>query len=181
MSIANLIPAPYRMAAASALVIALLTASVAATWQVQDWRYAAQLAEQALHHSETLEQLASAATDRQSEEDAKQDALRARLQTSDKIHYSELTDAQKTQARLRDRLATSELRLSVILDANSSGGGGVPPGTGPSGLVHGARRAQLEPAHAQRIVGITNDGDRGLIALRACQVYARQLSWQSTH
>ena len=30
-------------------------------------------------------------------------------------------------------------------------------------------RAQLAPTHAQRIVGITGDGDQGLIALSACQ------------
>lgn len=37
----------------------------------------------------------------------------------------------------------------------------------------GARglRAKLDQAHAQRIIAITNEGDRGLIALRACQVY----------
>lgn len=174
MSTVNLIPAPYRMAAASALVLALLSASVVVTWQVQDWRYAAQLAEQALRYSDALDKWASAANEKQREEDAKQDALRARLQASDKIHYRELTDAQKTQARMRDRLATSELRLSVILDANSSGGCGLPPGTGASGMVHGARRAQLDPAHAQRIVGITDDGDRGLIALRACQGWVEE-------
>jgi len=40
-------------------------------------------------------------------------------------------------------------------------------------VVHAARRAQLDPAHAQRIIAITGDGDQGLIALRACQTYVR--------
>lgn len=31
------------------------------------------------------------------------------------------------------------------------------------------------PAHAQRIIGITDAGNRGLIALQACQVYVRKL------
>jgi hypothetical protein len=44
---------------------------------------------------------------------------------------------------------------------------------GAVGVVHGAARAQLDPAHAQRILAITGDGDQGLIALRACQKYAR--------
>ncbi|MGY2367080.1 lysis protein, partial [Pseudomonas azotoformans] len=43
-------------------------------------------------------------------------------------------------------------------------------------VVHAARRAQLDPAHAQRIVGITDAGDRGLIALRACQAYVREVN-----
>jgi hypothetical protein len=175
MSLADLIPAPYRLATAAVLVIGLVTASVAATWQVQNWRYGAQLSKQALKHSEVLDKLASAASDRQREEDAKQEALRVRLQISDKTHYSELTHAQQTQARLRDRLATTELRLSVLLDANSPGGCELPPGASAGSVVHGTRRAQLDPAHAQRIVGITDEGDRGLIALRACQGYARAL------
>jgi hypothetical protein len=29
----------------------------------------------------------------------------------------------------------------------------------------------MTPVHAQRIVIITDDGDQGLIALRACQTY----------
>ena len=49
-------------------------------------------------------------------------------------------------------------------------------GTGTGGVVHGSRRAQLDPAHAQRIIGITGDGDQGLIALQACQAYAKEVS-----
>ncbi|MFP3500120.1 lysis protein, partial [Pseudomonas sp. SIMBA_059] len=32
------------------------------------------------------------------------------------------------------------------------------------------------PAHAQRIIAITDDGDRGLIALQACQAYVREVT-----
>jgi hypothetical protein len=34
---------------------------------------------------------------------------------------------------------------------------------------------RLDLAHAQRIIAITNEGDRGLIALQACQAYVRAL------
>jgi len=89
----------------------------------------------------------------------------------------ELRDAQINQARLRDRLATSDLRLSVFLDAaDSAGGCAVPAATGAGGVVHGGTRARLDPAHAQRIIGITDDGDQGLIALAACQAYVREVS-----
>ena len=44
------------------------------------------------------------------------------------------------------------------------------------GLVHGAVRAELDRAHAQRIVAITDEGDRGLIALQACQAYVREVT-----
>lgn len=43
-------------------------------------------------------------------------------------------------------------------------------------MVHATRRTQLDPAHAQRIIAITDDGDNGLIALRACQAYVRAIN-----
>jgi hypothetical protein len=42
-------------------------------------------------------------------------------------------------------------------------------------VVHGGARAQLDPAHAQRIIAITDDGDRAVIKLHACQAYVREL------
>ena len=55
---------------------------------------------------------------------------------------------QETQARLRDRLATTDLRLSVLVDAgaiNSSGcDGGLREAAGTGSVVHGAVRAQLD-------------------------------------
>jgi len=45
------------------------------------------------------------------------------------------------------------------------------------GLIHGGARARLAPAHAQRIIAITDAGDQGLIALRACQAYVREVNW----
>ncbi|MFL1495385.1 lysis protein, partial [Pseudomonas antarctica] len=74
------------------------------------------------------------------------------------------------------RLATSDLRLSVLLAEDPASGCNVPAAAGTVGLVHAARRAQLDPAHAQRIIAITDDGDQGLIALRACQAYVRAVA-----
>ena len=100
--------------------------------------------------------------------------LEGRLQSIDEAHFKEFSDAQKNISRLRDRLATADVRLSVLIDATDSASGcNVPSTTSAVGVVHAARRAQLDPAHAQRIVAITGDGDRGLIALAACQAYVR--------
>ncbi|MGE8098136.1 lysis protein [Pseudomonas fluorescens] len=159
-------------------VLAVVAGGAAAlTWQLQDWRYGRQLAEQARLHGETLNQLTLAATTQQRTEQDKRLALEQRLAASDQTHHEALTHAQKDQARLRDRLATSDLRLSVLIDAaDSAGGCAVPAATGAGGVVHGGTRARLDPAHAQRIIGITDDGDRGLIALAACQAYAMDVS-----
>jgi len=86
-------------------------------------------------------------------------------------------DAKTNPDRLRDRIATADLRLSVLLDATDPVGcDAVQTTTRTGGVVYGARRAQLDPAHAQRIIGITGDGDQGLIALKACQAYAKEIS-----
>ncbi|MCP3750797.1 lysis system i-spanin subunit Rz [Pseudomonas sp. SBB6] len=110
----------------------------------------------------------------QGAEQARRRAVEDQLLAKDKIHHQELTNAQTTQARLRDRLATSDLRLSVLLAAPAQGSGcGVPATTGAGGVVHEAPRGELDPAAAQRIVAVTDAGDQGLIALRACQAYVR--------
>lgn len=148
-----------------------------AAWQWQANAYQRQLAELAGDFQREREAAALAVIDWNNKEQAKRQALEARLQATNETHYQELTDAQQTQARLRDRLATADLRLSVFLAAPAAapGGRGVPATAGTGGVVHAAGRAQLDTAHAQRIIGITGDGDRGLIALKACQAYVRAI------
>ena len=159
------------------LGLVLMVFSSGVTWQVQDWRYGQQLAEQARLHQNDLTALGNAATNQVLEGQAQRLDLEQRLAASEQSHYKELSDAQANQARLRDRLATSDLRLSVLLDATDSASGcSVPAGAEAGGVVHGGARAQLDPAHAQRIVAITDTGDQGLIALKACQAYAKEIS-----
>ncbi|PAW53676.1 lysis protein [Pseudomonas moraviensis] len=154
--------------------IALVLIGAGSAWQFQDWRYGKQLAEQSQQHAETLNQLTQAAATAQQAEQDKRLALEQRLAASEQTHFRKMTDAQKNQDRLRDRLATSDLRLSVLLDATDTAKGcGVPATAGAGGLDHGTVRAKLDPAHAQRIIAITDAGDQGLIALRACQAYVR--------
>ena len=67
--------------------------------------------------------------------------------------------------------------MSVQLDTTVTPGcDGMQATTSSGSVVHGPRRAQLDPAHAQRIIGITGDGDQGLIALQACQLYVKRVS-----
>ena len=166
-------PAAWKLAG----LLLLVLATAATAWQIQDWRYGKQLAEQARLHQGDLTAISNAAADQVRADQDKRLALEQRLSSSDQTHHKELTDAQTNQARLRDRLATSDLRLSVLLDASDpAGGNSVPAGTEASGVVHGGARARLDPAHAQRIIAITDAGDQGLIALAACQAYVRELS-----
>ncbi|WP_455806643.1 lysis system i-spanin subunit Rz [Pseudomonas fluorescens] len=164
---------PWRLLGALALALA----GFGSAWQVQDWRYGNQLAQQDKQHAESLNQLTQAAATAQQAEQDKRLALEQRLSASEQTHFRKMSDAQRDQDRLRDRLATADLRLSVILDATDVAKGcGVPATSGAGGVDHAAVRARLDPAHAQRIIAITHEGDRGLIALQACQAYVRSLS-----
>jgi hypothetical protein len=154
-------------------LLALVLAGFGSAWQFQDWRYGRQLAEQAKAHGEVLNQLAQAGANAQKAEQDKRLALEQRLAASEQTHFRKLSDAQRDQDRLRDRLATADLRLSVLIDADSASGCDLPKATGAGGVDHAAVRARLDPAHAQRIIAITDTGDRGLIALQACQDYIR--------
>lgn len=146
----------------------LLMVSAALAWQVQGWRCGRQLALQA-------QAQADAEAARLLIEQGQRQALEQRLKESETRHFKELADAQHSQARLRDRLATADLRLSVLVQRDTLCN--AVPATASAGSVdHATVRAELEPAHARRIVAITDEGDRGLIALRACQAYVREVS-----
>ncbi|KIK84912.1 lysis system i-spanin subunit Rz [Pseudomonas sp. W15Feb9B] len=158
-------------------ILLLAAAAAALAWQFQDWRYGRKLAEQARLNADTLNQLNAAAASAQQIEQDKRLALERRLAASEQTHYRAMSDAQRDQDRLRDRLATADLRLSVLIDAGDAAQGcGVPATAGAGGVDHAAVRARLDPAHAQRIIAITDAGDRGLIALQACQAYVRALA-----
>ena len=167
-------PAAWKLAVLGVVLLVLL--SVAGVWQVQDWRYGQQLAQQAAAHQADLTALGNAAASQLQTDQARRLALEQRLAALDQSHHKELSDAQTLQARLRDRLATADLRLSVLLATPAAGGDPVSATPGAGGVVHGGARGELDRAAAQRIVAITGAGDDGLIALAACQAYVREVT-----
>ena len=164
-----------KLAGLVVLILVLMASAAGVTWQVQDWRMGNKLAQQAVLHGDDLAAISNAATAQARAEQGKRLGLEQQLAGQDQQHTKELSDAQRNQARLRDQLATADVRLSVLLAEDSASGCNVPTTPGTAGVVHATRRAQLDPAHAQRILAITGDGDQGLIALRACQAYVRAL------
>ena len=166
----------WRLCGVVLVVLLLMAGSGAAAWKWQANSYERQLATQAEVHQREREQAAVAVIEWQERQQVERRALETRLQVNDETHYKELRDAQTNQARLRDRLATADVRLSVLLAAAPSSSGGLPAGPCTGSVVHGAARGELDPAAAQRIVAIAGDGDQGLIALAACQAYAREIA-----
>lgn len=158
------------------LAVALITAGASSAWQVQSWRYERQLADQARLNLQTLNQLAQISVSAQQKQRDQRHALEQRLYSSDKTHQRALSDAKQRQARLRDRLATADVRLSVLLAHPAAcSSTSVPATTAPGSMVYGTQRAELDRAHTQRIIGIAAEGDEGLIALAGCQGYVREL------
>ena len=159
------------------IILALMAGSAWAAWEWQANAYGQQLTDKEAAHQTVLTNLANANAALMLAEQGKRLALEQWLAASEQANYRVLNDEKTKQARLLDRLATADLRLSVQLDATAATGcDGVQATTSTSGVVHGAHRARLDPAHAQRIIGITGDGDQGLIALQACQAYAQEVS-----
>ena len=158
------------------LTLGLMAGSAWAAWAWQAKAYGQQLAKQETAQQTTLTNLANANSALILAEQDKRLALEQWLAASDQAHYRVLTDAKTNQARLRDRIATADLRLSVLLAATTTDSDGVQTSTSPGSVVHGIYRAQLDPAHAQRIIAITDDGDNAVIALRACQAYVRTVA-----
>lgn len=165
-----------KLAGLAVLILLLMAGAAGVTWQVQDWRMGERLAEQAGLHKDDLAAISNAAAAQASAAQDKRLALEQKLAGQDQQHSKELSDAQRNQARLRDQLATADVRLSVLLAEDSASSCNVPATPGAVGVVHAARRAQLDPAHAQRIVAITDAGDNAIIALRACQAYVRAVA-----
>ncbi len=156
-------------------ILLALAIGFGGAWQVQDWRMDEKLAEQAGLHKNDLAAISNAAEAQARTEHDRRLVLEQKLSGQDQQHTKELSDAQRNQARLRDQLATADVRLSVLLSEDPAGSCNVPASAGAVGVVHAARRAQLDPAHAQRIIAITDTGDQGLIALAACQSYIKEI------
>ena len=159
------------------LIFGLVASSAWTAWTWQANAYGQLLAAKETAYQTERTNLANANSAQILAEQGKRFALEQWLAASDQAHYRVLSDEKTKQERLRDRLATADLRLSVLLDtAATNCGDGMQASTVPGGVVHGTARAQLDRAHAQRIIGITGDGDQGLIALQACQSYVKEVS-----
>ncbi|ASN72857.1 hypothetical protein 8S1_5, partial [uncultured Caudovirales phage] len=125
-----------KLAGLVVLILVLMASAAGVTWQVQDWRMGNKLAQQAVLHGGDLAAISNAASAQARAEQGKRLALEQQLAGQDQKHTKELSDAQRNQARLRDQLATADVRLSVLLAEDSASGCNVPTTPGTAGVVH---------------------------------------------
>ena len=91
--------------------------------------------------------------------------LLAQLDTQ---HTQERERANQTNADLRAAVAAGQRRLSVLAKCPV-----VRATSTTASLDHAEARAELDPAAAERIVRVANDGDDAIRALSALQDYVR--------
>lgn len=186
-----MMPLNYRLLTVASVAFVTVFGAAAVGWLVQGWRLGEQLADQGRElerqisvrdkrHADTLALAQRAAVGEARRAQEKRLTLEHQLQASSQSQHRKLTDAEQTAARLRDRLATAELRLSVLLASPGAAGSihhSAMPATADAGcLVDGAGRADIDRGAAQRIVGIVERGDRAIIALGMCQSYVQTIS-----
>lgn len=191
MSGLSMLPLNIRLLTVGGLALAMLLGAAGIGWLVQGWRLGEVLADQGRElerqisvrdkrHADSLAQVQNAAIGEARRAQEKRLTLEHQLQASSQHQHRKLTDAENTAARLRDRLATAELRLSVLLASPGAAGaghcGGVPASANAGCLVDGAARAYIDRGAAQRIVSIAERGDRAIIALGMCQSYVQTIS-----
>lgn len=82
----------------------------------------------------------------------------------DTQHTQERDSANQTNASLRAAVAAGNKRLSVLTTSCSPAGSAT-----STGLGNAEARAELDPAAAERIVRIANDGDDAIRQLTALQ------------
>lgn len=137
----------YLLAAIAALSIL----SILAFWRLD-------------HTSAALDASAQRIRELEASNESRRNTMRL-LADLDTQHTQERERANQTNADLRAAVATGKRRLSVLTASCAAG-----PASATS-LGHGQARAELDPAAAERIVRIANDGDDAVRALTALQAY----------
>ena len=170
MSLIDLIPAQFRLAAATGAAIALLAGAAAAGWTANGWRLSAE-------HDRQAAQDAKVASQAFAEQQHARQLLEQQLADLDKQHYQELSHAQENTDRLSADLAAAHQRLRVRVTAGSCSAGPVPASTGGAGVDDGAGAwADVYPATAAGAVRVTGRADECRARLTALQAWVRDVT-----
>ncbi len=161
---------PYALIGGGGLLVGLLVGSFI-TAAIAD----AELATVKAGHAEQLQQIA---TERDAQaRRAMQAAIDAEAVVAkiDQTNYEDLRRAQAEIESLRAAVRAGDRRLSIKATC-PAGRASVPETTGTAGVGDGAGRADIDPGAAERIVALTERGDRAIRQLAACQEYARTVT-----
>jgi hypothetical protein len=159
-----------------ALVAVLAAAlAVSATWAARDLVWSAKLADAERDHATAMAAVSNAAATQLTDNLKWMKALGAKLSALDLKGFQEFIDVQTERERLAADIASGNRRLwvRIRLPAGGDGTGFRAPATR---MGHATALAELDPAFAGSLLGITRDGDIGVAQLNGCQDYAAAVS-----
>lgn len=177
MSLVDLIPAQYRLAAGIGMATAMLLGSAAAGWTVNGWRLGRDLAAIQQQHAEQIAHDATIANAAFREQQQARQQLENKLSLLDQQHYGELQNAQANTDRLSTDLADARQRMRVTITASSCqqlSGAGKAGGAGR--VDDGAVTADIQPATAADLARLAGDADACAVKLTALQGWAREIT-----
>lgn len=159
-----------KTAAAVGILVAANASAFWAGWSVSSYRWQAKYSDLAASHSAELHRINNEYVSDVAVMAEAADTLRAEIAAKDHIHTEIVNNARTQQDGLRRAIRDGERRLSVLVrkveDRNCTA---MPEAEPNAGLDDGQARAELDPAFAERIVAITNDGDEAIRQLTALQ------------
>lgn len=160
----------YAKAAGVLLLIAIACFS---TWEVQDWRYNAQLADQARVHQVDLTAISNAAAAQSRQALDKQQAAEKALASLDRKAQKEKNNALAENDKLRADVASGARRL--LLAGSCRAGSGSVSGTTLCASLGDAGALELSPAVGSTVLSIRAGIIADQTALRAAQAYIRDV------
>ena len=160
------------------LILAAAIAAFVLAWSFQELRYNSQISSIKAAHAEYVASVATAAADAVQAHAAEAQRQAKAVATIDHKYTQELANAQAESDRLRAAVRSGEQRLYINTNGSACGSGLSGTATTAS-MDHAASRSQLDPAAAERIIALTDKGDRAIRQLTACQAYIKSL-WPDT-
>lgn len=126
-------------------------------------------------HSQAMQAVSDAAALAAQQALARQTEMSSQIAAIDAAHTEEIERAKIENERLRGDVLSGARRLSVAAKCPASRGG-LPGNYRSPSVDNDPSRAELDPAAADRIVRIANDGDTAIIQLAACQDFIKALT-----
>lgn len=98
------------------------------------------------------------------------DKIQRQFEALDARHTEEKRNAEEREEQLLSDIGAGRIRLSVLASECRSNSE-----TGSTGLDDGRVRADLDPAHGERVIRITREGDRAIRALNGLQDFVQRV------
>ncbi|WP_051278965.1 lysis system i-spanin subunit Rz [Chitinilyticum aquatile] len=168
---------PPQALAARALVVliaalVLLATGSAAGWLVNGWRWQGKYEAQKAAYAAKDAAAASTVARLQADTRQKEAQAASRVAALDVKYQKEITHAQAENDKLRAAVRAGDVRLRIAVRSAAAASGPAAQ-TESAGRTDDRTTAELDPAAADWLVGITSEGDDAIRQLTALQGFVR--------